>query len=132
VVSGHQPCTLYFLPTLELPLTRSQRGLVPTIEIITESAIVSTFLADAYPSHVFPAAGTPEAALTRARIDFFVDTWSSKAGSYWFKILLQDSDEEKEKLSKEFVSIVGKEIEPLLKDAKPFFGGSDKVTMAEA
>jgi glutathione S-transferase len=29
------------------------------------------------------------------------------------------------------VSVVGKEIEPLLKDAKPFFGGSDKVTLAE-
>lgn len=27
---------------------------------------------------------------------------------------------------------VGKEIEPLLKDAKPFFGGSSKVTLAEA
>jgi glutathione S-transferase len=112
-----------------------QRGLVPTIdfngEIIAESGIVSTFLADAYPSHVFPASGTPEAALTRARINFFVDTWFSKAGSHWFKILQQDSDEEKEKLGKEFVSIVGKEIEPLLKEAKPFFGGSNKVTLAE-
>lgn len=27
---------------------------------------------------------------------------------------------------------VGKEIEPLLKDAAPFFGGSSKVTLAEA
>lgn len=27
---------------------------------------------------------------------------------------------------------MGKEIEPLLKDAKPFFGGSSKVTLAEA
>ena len=52
-------------------------------------------------------------------------------GSYWFQILRQESDEEKEKLGKEFVSIVTKEIEPLLKDAKPFFGGSSKVTLAE-
>lgn len=112
------------------------RGLVPTIdfngEIITESGIVSTFLADAYPSHVLPASGTTEGALKRARINFFVDTWFSKAGGHWFKILLQDSDEEKEKLSKEFVSIVSKEIEPLLKDAKPFFGGSANFTLAEA
>lgn len=112
-----------------------QRGLVPTInfngEIVTESAIVSTFLADAYPSHLFPASGSPEAALTRARIGFFVDTWSTKASSYWFKILIQDSEEEKAKLSQEFIETVSKEVEPLLKDAKPFFGGSEKLTLAE-
>jgi glutathione S-transferase len=28
--------------------------------------------------------------------------------------------------------LVGKELEPLLKDAAPFFGGSSKVTLAEA
>jgi len=92
---------------------------------------VSQFLADAYPSHLLPAAGTVEGALTRARIGFFVDTWFSKAGSFWFQILRQESDEEKEKLSKSFVDIVTKEIEPLLKDAQPFFGGSTKLTLAE-
>lgn len=69
--------------------------------------------------------------MTRARINFFTDTWSNKAGSSWFKILMQDSEEEKEKLSQELVETVKKEIEPLLKDAKPFFGGSEKVTLAE-
>ncbi|KAI8935126.1 hypothetical protein NX059_007720 [Plenodomus lindquistii] len=112
------------------------RGLVPAIDfngqILTESGIVSQFLADAYPSHVLPAAGTVEGALTRARINFFVDTWFSKAGSYWFQILKLDSDEEKETLAKEFVGVVEKEIEPLLNDAGPFFGGSSKVTLAEA
>lgn len=112
------------------------RGLVPAInfngEIITESGVVATFLADAYPSHVLPASGTPEAALTRARINFFVDTWFSKAGSFFYKILMLDSEEEQAKLGQEFVDVVTKEIEPLLKDAKPFFGGSQKVTLAEA
>ncbi|RYN24908.1 hypothetical protein AA0113_g6816 [Alternaria arborescens] len=112
------------------------RGLVPAInfngEIITESGVVATFLADAYPSHVLPAAGSPDAALTRARINFFVDTWFSKAGSYFYKILMSGTEDEKAKLSQEFVDVVGKEIEPLLKDAKPFFGGSQKVTLAEA
>ncbi|EDU45197.1 Gst Glutathione S-transferase [Pyrenophora tritici-repentis] len=112
------------------------RGLVPAIdfngEIITESGIVATFLADAYPSHLLPTAGTPEAALSRAKINFFVDTWFSKANSYLFKILLAASEEDQAKMSKEVVDIVGKEIEPLLKDAKPFFGGSDKPTLAEA
>ncbi|PSN60967.1 thioredoxin-like protein [Corynespora cassiicola Philippines] len=112
------------------------RGLVPTIkyndEIIAESGIVSQFLADAYPSHLLPASGTPEAALTRARINFFVDTWFSKVGSYWYRILQIDSVEDKEALSKEFIGLVAKEIEPLLKDANPFFGGSSKITLAEA
>lgn len=116
-------------------LTYHKRGLVPAIdfngEIITESGIVSQFLADACPSHLLPAAGTVEGALTRARINFFVDTWFSKVGSYWFQILKLDSEEEKEKLSKEFVGIVEKEIEPLLENAGPFFGGSSKVTLAE-
>ncbi|KAF2704403.1 thioredoxin-like protein [Pleomassaria siparia CBS 279.74] len=117
------------------------RGLVPSIkfsdgthkdEIITESAVVSQFLADAYPSHLVPPSNTVAGALTRARINFFVDTWFSKVVSYWYKLLVQDSDEEKEKLSKEFITLVGKEIEPLLKDATPFFGGSEKITLAEA
>jgi len=122
-------------PTPNPLLTSRQRGVVPAIdfngEIITESGIIAQFLADAYPSHVLPAAGTVEGALTRARIHFFVDTWFSKAGSYWFQILRQESEEGKEKLGKEFVGIVEKEVEPLLKDAGPFFGGSSKITLAE-
>lgn len=112
------------------------RGVVPAIdfngEIITESGIIAQFLADAYPSHLLPVGGTVEGALTRARIHFFVDTWFSKAGSYWFQILRQESEEQKEKLAKEFLGVVEKEVEPLLKDAGPFFGGSSRITMAEA
>lgn len=111
------------------------RGLVPAIkfndQIITESGVVARFLADAYPSHLVPATGTVDAALTRARINFFIDTWFDKVGSYWFQILRADEDD-KEELVKKFVETVGKEIEPLLKDADPFFGGSKKVTLAEA
>lgn len=116
------------------------RGLVPSIkysddtlneEIITESGIVAQFLADAHPSHLLPASNSPAGALRRARINFFVDTWFSKAGSHWFK-LLRTPEEEKEALVTEFVDIVTKEIEPLLKDAAPFFGGSEKFTLAEA
>lgn len=118
------------------------RGLVPSIkysngiindEIITESAIVSQFLADTHPSHLLPASNdSPTAALTRARINFFVDTWFTKAGSYWFNILRKDTEEEKETLAREFIAVVEKEIEPLLKDADPYFGGSKTLTFAEA
>jgi len=39
--------------------------------------------------------------------------------------------EERDKLVDEYLAVVKEEIEPLLKDAKPFFGGSDKLTFAE-
>lgn len=93
---------------------------------------MARFLADAYPSHLVPNTGTVEGALTRARINFFVDTWFDKVGSYWFQILRSDDEAKKEELVKEFVATVKKEIEPLLKDASPFFGGNKKVTLAEA
>jgi glutathione S-transferase len=89
-------------------------------------------LADAYPSHLLPPSDSVDNALKRARINFFLDTWSTKAGSYMFKIAAEDSQEEQEKLGKELVSTISKEIEPLLKDAAPFFGGSPKLTFAEA
>jgi glutathione S-transferase len=93
---------------------------------------VSRFLADAYPSHLVPSSGTVDGALTRARINFFVDTWFDKVGSYWFQILRADDETKKEELVNEFLNKVKQEIEPLLKDASPFFGGSKKVTLAEA
>ncbi|KAF2690155.1 thioredoxin-like protein [Lentithecium fluviatile CBS 122367] len=111
------------------------RGLVPSIkfdgEILTESAIVAQFLVDVYPSHLLPATGSVEAGLKRARINFFVDTWNTKANSYWYQVA-RKSGEEREQLVKDFVAVVKKEIEPLLKDANPFFGGSEKITLAEA
>jgi glutathione S-transferase len=101
-------------------------------QIITESGVVSRFLADAYPSHLVPSTGTVDAALARARINFFVDTWFDKVGSYWFQILLASDEAKKAELVKEFLQKMEKEIEPLLEGAGPFFGGSERVTLAEA
>jgi glutathione S-transferase len=101
-------------------------------EILTESAIVVQFLCDAHPSHLLPPSNAgPEAALFRARLNFFVDTWNTKIGSYMFSMFRADSNEEKEAKSKEWVAAVRKEIEPLLKNANPFFGGSKDLTLAE-
>ena len=118
-----------------------QRGLVPAIkysggllhdEIITESAIVAQFLCDSKPSHLLPASDSSlEAALFRARVNFFVDTWNTKIGSYMFSMFRAESNEEKEAKSKEWVAAVQKEIEPLLATAGPFFGGSKDLTFAE-
>jgi glutathione S-transferase len=48
-----------------------------------------------------------------------------------FAIFRAETDEEKEAKSREWVSAVAKDIEPLLKSANPFFGGSSELTLAE-
>lgn len=104
-------------------------------EIVTESAIVSQFLADAFPSHLLPASHeSPTAPLTRARMNFFVDTWNTKIGSYFITMLKEQKMEDREKKGFEMVAAIEKEIEPLLKDTskeKPFFGGSKELTFVE-
>lgn len=118
------------------------RGLVPSIrisngilddEIITESAIVSTFLADMYPKDGFYPAprASPYSALTRAKMSFFVDTFFTKVNSLFYPAMKADG-KEKEAKGDELVTAVKNEIEPLLKDAGPFFGGSQELTLAEA
>ena len=42
-----------------------------------------------------------------------------------------ENEEEKKQKGEEMVKVVEKEIEPLLQDAAPFFGGSQQMTMAE-
>lgn len=117
------------------------RGLVPSIkytvpglydeEIITESSIVAQFLADARPSHLLPGSlHDPFAPLFRARLAFFVDTWNTKVQGSLYPMMKAEG-EEKEKLAKETVAAIEKEIEPLLANAAPFFGGKDKPTLAE-
>lgn len=119
------------------------RGLVPTIkytvegihdnEIVTESAIVAQFLADSFPSPLLPASrGDPTAALRRARIAFFADTFNTKANAALWPIVMSSADAEtKEKQTLDWIATVKKELEPLLADAGPFFGGSTELTLAE-
>jgi len=111
------------------------RGLVPTIvyngEIIPESAIVAQFLADAHPSHLEKTSSEPGGALQRARINFFVDALISKVNPTFFAQIRATSEEEREEAGAKFVAVVVKELEPLLKNAAPFFGGSSKLTLAE-
>ncbi|WYZ38515.1 hypothetical protein EsH8_III_000429 [Colletotrichum jinshuiense] len=123
------------VPRTQEYLKINPRGLVPSLsydgEIITESAIVSQFLADAHPSHLVPVAGSKDAALRRARINFFVDAYFSKANSHIFKLYGAKSEADTQEIAQNFVDAVVKEVEPLLQDAAPYFGGSDKVTLAE-
>ncbi|KAJ5612825.1 thioredoxin-like protein [Penicillium lagena] len=111
-------------------------GKVPTMiyndNIIFESAIIAQFLVDSVPStHLIPRTGEPEGALMRGRIALFVETYSSKANLYYYRMIEAKTDEDAEELGQRYVDAVVTEIEPLLQDAKPFFGGSDRLTMAE-
>lgn len=116
-------------------LAVNPRGLVPSIsfngEIITESAIVAQFLVDSRPNHLVPQTGNAEAALRRARIAFFVDAFISVSTKHLFKIAAAKTDAEAEEPAQDALQQLVKEVEPLLADAKPFFGGSDKLTFAE-
>ncbi|OOQ85466.1 putative glutathione S-transferase [Penicillium brasilianum] len=114
------------------------RGLVPSLSyngnIITESGIVAQFLADAHPSHLLPASGPAENALYRARLSFFVDAFFSKVIPHFFTSLRSTSDADRDAAVELLVAGIVKEVEPLLADTEgkgPFFGGSDKLTLAE-
>ncbi|GAB1312433.1 Glutathione-S-transferas-like protein omega 1 [Madurella fahalii] len=111
------------------------RGLVPALsfngEIITESAVVAQFLADIYPSHLVPVSNAPGGALRRARIAFFADTYASKVHDTLIRLYSATTDADREAISLRAVAALVNEIEPLLADASPFFGGSDKLTLAE-
>jgi len=101
-------------------------------EIVTESAIVCRFLADTHPSPLLPTSlESPQAPLFRARVNFFCDTYDSKIAPYVYQLMRAGSEEEKESKAKEWVGVWAKEIEPLLKGADPFFGGSKELTLAE-
>jgi glutathione S-transferase len=108
---------------------------VPSIsyngEIYTESAVVSWLLADAYPGQLLPTSNSPGGPERRARINFFVDTYFTKFQSGLFKLYGAKTEAEVEPIVEAVVGQVVKELEPLLKNAKPFFGGSENITLAE-
>lgn len=133
-------CKHRLIPSRYLDI--NPRGLVPSIkysvpglldeEILTESGIVIQFLAESFPSHLLPASKeSPTSALTRARIAFFQDTWTTKIGPLIFPIITNSDPAQKEAKVDDLVGALKKEIEPLLANAKPFFGGSTELTLAE-
>ena len=102
-------------------------------QILTESAVIAQFLADAHPSHLTSPAGEigVPAALFRARVNFFVDTWVTKVLSHMGPMLMAKNDEARDDAADKLVAAVEKALEPLLADAAPFFGGSKRLTLAE-
>lgn len=103
-------------------------------ETITESAIITQFLADVYLSHLLPPNnGSPTAPLFRVQVNFAVDTWFSKGYPLWMGIAKEANAAERQKKGDELVEKVEKETEPLLKEAGlgPFFGGKRELTLVE-
>jgi len=111
------------------------RGLVPTISyeghIFPESAVVSHLLADLYPDKLVAASNTPAGAIERARVEFFVDAFMTKVNSWAFKFHGVKDDAGIQGVADGLVAGAVKEVEPLLKDAKPFFGGRETPGLAE-
>lgn len=116
-------------------LAINPRGLVPSISyngtIITESAIVSGFLADAHPSHLVKASNAEGGALQRAKYAFAVSTFFEKVNPGWFAVLQGKTEEDRETAGQKYADTVKKEFESLLEDAGPYFGGAEKFTLVE-
>ena len=115
-------------------LAINPRGLVPALaydgHILAESGLIVQFLVDSYPSHLLKSSSEPGGALQRYNIGFFVDTYFSKAHSFFDNAVLSSGEEETSAANK-YIDAVIENIEPLLDDAGPFFGGSSRLTLAE-
>lgn len=102
-------------------------------EIITESAVVTQFLVDAFPSHLLPPSTTEANALFRARVAFFVDAVISKVLPHIFAGQRAQDPDAKDAAAEDLIAAIVKEVEPLFtwEGKGPFFGGSEKPTLAE-
>jgi glutathione S-transferase len=115
-------------------LAVNPRGLVPSLSydgtILTESGLISQFLLDSHPSHLVKTSSEPGGALQRFQLGFFVDTYFTKAHPN-LQTAITSLGEEKNAAATKYTDAIIKEVEPLLSDAAPFFGGSSRLTLAE-
>ena len=116
------------------------RGLVPTLhfqaegvdEYLVESGLIVEFLTGLYPSHLTPHGGNPVAdAAQRWRQRFFTDTWFGKVNPLLFKMTGTSDEAARLSIANDITEQIGKEIEPLLANAGPYFGGSSVITVVE-
>lgn len=64
-------------------------------------------------------------------MSFFIDAYWNKFHVSLFKLFEAPTKDEEEKVVEEAVTSLVAEVEPLLADANPFWGGSEKLTLAE-
>lgn len=108
-------------------------GLVPTLvydgHVLTESGLIAQFLADSHPSHLLKSSSEPGGALQRFNVGIFVDNYLKAHSS--FDNAVYSTGEEEATAANKYIDAVVKNIEPLLANAAPFFGGSSHLTLAE-
>lgn len=116
-------------------LKLNPRGLVPVLifndQVIIESQIVCQFLCDVFQSHLCPPPTSAEGALTRARMSFFIDAYWTKFHTILFRLFESPTSADEERVVDDAIDGIKREVEPLLADAAPFWGGSDRLTLAE-
>ncbi|KAJ0120983.1 glutathione s-transferase domain-containing protein [Diaporthe amygdali] len=116
-------------------LKLNPRGLVPVLifndQVIVESNIVCQFLCDVFPSHLCPPPTSTAGAMKRARMNFFIDTYWTKYHTILFRLFESPTKSDEEKVIDDAIDGIKKEVEPLLADAAPFWGGSGQLTLAE-
>lgn len=116
-------------------LKLNPRGLVPVLiyngEVLVESSIICQFLADMYPSHLCPPPTCAEGALQRARMSFFNDAYWTKFHTILFRLFEAPTEDDEEDIIDDAINGIIGEVEPLLTDAMPFWGGSQRLTLAE-
>lgn len=89
-------------------------------------------MTELYPSHLTPNSGKPASdAVLHWRQRFFIETWFSKINPLLFKMTGASDDGARATIANTIIDLVGKEIEPLLGDTAPYFGGSSQITVVE-
>ncbi|RAL60328.1 hypothetical protein DID88_000104 [Monilinia fructigena] len=81
------------------------------------------------PSHLEKTSSEEGGALQRARYNFFIETYFSKVASQVTKAAVGKTLEEREQGAASVIDAIVKDIEPLVQDAAPFFGGSKEVDL---
>lgn len=102
---------------------------------LRESVTIATFLAEAHGNGRFapvPGADVVDGALWRQRVAFFQDTWAKYVHNLYTRSWTRDTDEEGLPLAEKACANVVAQLDPLLADAAPYFGGSGGLTLAEA
>lgn len=116
-------------------LAINPKGKVPALsyngEILTESAVITQFIADLKPDGILPSSGTAAGALKRARVNWIVSAYFDNVNPQWNKLLAAKTDADAEAAAAAYVQAVVKEVEPHLQSAAPYFDGSKKITLVE-
>ncbi|KAJ5805713.1 uncharacterized protein N7503_003315 [Penicillium pulvis] len=109
-------------------------GLVPALvydgHVLTESGLITQFLVDSHPSHLLKPSSEPGGALQRFSVTLFVDSYI-KAHGFFDTAVYSCDQEQKATAAQKYINAIVCDIEPLLVDAAPFFGGSCRLTFAE-